>query len=243
MAPLEPVSNVTHRNVLTILVVEDHPTIARQIVGFLDGLQWQTDHAATGALAIALATREAYDVVLLDLNLPDLDGLEVCRAIKERAPRNVPVLMLTARDAFEDKARGFRVGADDYLTKPFDLRELALRCEALARRGQLHVEQQMQVGPLTLLAREKRALYSGAPLALTLLGFKILFMLCSAYPHAVSRSALLHELWGADPPDSDALKSHLYALRKQLELAGAGKLIVTIPQLGYRLHLGAAADV
>ena len=124
-----------NRPSLSILLVEDHPTIARQVAGFLDGLQWQTDHAATGRLAIELATRHAYDVVLLDLNLPDIDGLEVCRQIKSNAPSNVPVLMLTARDAFEDKARGFRDGADDYLTKPFDLRELALRCEALARRG------------------------------------------------------------------------------------------------------------
>ena len=147
-----------NHNSLTILVVEDHPTIARQVVDFLDGLKWQTDHAATGALAIELATRETYDVVLLDLNLPDFDGLDVCRAIKARAPRNVPVLMLTARDAFEDKARGFNGGADDYLTKPFDLRELALRCEAMARRAQLHVGQEVRVGPLTLLPREKRAL-------------------------------------------------------------------------------------
>jgi len=225
-----------NRSALTILVVEDHPTIARQIVEFLEGLKWHTDHAATGALAIDLATREAYDVVLLDLNLPDLDGLDVCRAIKARAPRNVPVLMLTARDAFEDKARGFKQGADDYLTKPFDLRELALRCEALARRGQLHVDQRMRVGPLTLLPREKRALHNDAPMPLTLVGFKILLMLCNVYPQAVSRSALMHELWGANPPDSDALKSHIYALRKQLELAGAGNMIVTIPQLGYRLE-------
>ena len=231
------------RSALTILVVEDHPTIARQTVAFLDGLGWQTDHAATGALAIELAVREIYDVILLDLNLPDLDGLDVCRAIKARAPRNVPVLMLTARDAFEDKARGFNGGADDYMTKPFDLRELALRCEALARRGQLHVSQEMQVGPLTLLPREKRAFHKGAPLALTQTGFRVLFMLCSAYPHAVSRSALMHELWGANPPDSDALKSHIYGLRKQLELAGALNMIVTIPQLGYRLALDTADHV
>jgi len=222
---------------LSILVVEDHATIARQIVEFLDGLKWQADHAANGALAIELATREVYDVVLLDLNLPDMDGLEVCRAIKARAPRNLPVLMLTARDAFEDKARGFSEGADDYLTKPFDLRELALRCEALARRGHLHLDQEMRVGPLTLLLREKRALYNDAPVALTQAGFKILLAMCGAYPQAVSRSALLHALWGAEPPDSDALKSHVYALRKQLEQAGALKMIVTIPQLGYRLAL------
>jgi DNA-binding response OmpR family regulator len=226
-----------NRSPLSILVVEDHPTIAGQIVGFLDGLQWQTDHAATGVLAIELATRENYDVVLLDLNLPDLDGLQVCRAIKAQAPRNVPVLMLTARDAFEDKARGFKEGADDYLTKPFDLRELALRCEALARRGHLHRDQEMRLGPLTLLLREKRALYDDAPLPLTQAGFHILQMLCGAYPQAVSRAALLHELWGAHPPDSDALKSHIYTLRKQLEQASTQKMIETIPQLGYRLQL------
>jgi DNA-binding response OmpR family regulator len=232
-----------NRTSLTILVVEDHPTIARQIVGFLDGLKWQTDHAGTGALAVELATRNAYDVILLDLNLPDIDGLEVCHAIKTRAPRNVPVLMLTARDAFEDKARGFRHGADDYLTKPFDLRELALRCEALARRGQLHLSQRMEIGPLTLLPREQRALFNGAPVALTLTGFKVLLTLCTAHPHAVSRSTLTHALWGDQPPDSDALKSHIYTLRKQLELAGAGPMIVTIPQLGYRLQLSAADHV
>ncbi len=208
----------------------------------MDGLRWQADHAATGALAIALATREAYDVVVLDLNLPDMDGLDVCRAIKEKAPRNLPVLMLTARDAFDDKARGFNGGADDYLTKPFDLRELALRCEALARRGQLHLERQVTVGPLLVLTREKRAAYHGAKLALTPAGFKILSTLCDAHPRAVSRSALMHALWGAQPPDSDALKSHIYTLRKQLELAGGAGMIVTIPQLGYRLQLPASVD-
>ncbi len=232
-----------NRRALSILVVEDHPTIARQVVEFLDGLRWHTDHAATGSLAIGLATRGQYDVVLLDLNLPDIDGLAVCRAIKEKAERNLPVLMLTARDAFEDKARGFHSGADDYLTKPFDLRELALRCEALARRHQLHTSQEMRVGRLTLLPRGRCALYDGTPLALTHAGFKILFLLCSTHPHPVSRSALIHALWGADPPDSDALKSHIYALRKQLELASGMNMIATIPQLGYRLAPGTAGDV
>ncbi|MES2759369.1 MAG: response regulator transcription factor [Pseudomonadota bacterium] len=226
-----------NRTPLSILLVEDHPTIARQVADFLDGLGWQLDHAGTGALAIELATREAYDVVLLDLNLPDIDGLQVCRDIKAKAPSNVPVLMLTARDAFEDKARGFSEGADDYLTKPFDLRELALRCEALARRRHLHVHQEMVVGPLTLLPREMRASYDGAPVALTQAGFKILMLLCQQHPHAVSRASLIQHLWGASPPDSDALKSHIYTLRKQLELAGGRNLLATIQHLGYRLDV------
>ncbi|APA67897.1 response regulator transcription factor [Janthinobacterium sp. 1_2014MBL_MicDiv] len=227
---------------LSILLVEDHLAIARQVLDFLEGLRWQTDHAGTGALAAQLATRNRYDVVLLDLNLPDMDGLQVCRAIKAAAPSNVPILMLTARDAYEDKARGFRDGADDYLTKPFDLRELALRCEALARRQQLHVQQEMRVGPFTLLTREGRALYRDAPLPLTQTGFRILLLLCREHPHAVSRSALLQHLWGSQPPDSDALKSHVYALRKQLEQAGDAHLLVTIPQLGYRLAFDTRAE-
>ena len=224
-----------HRPSLSILVVEDHPIIARQVVGFLEGLAWQADHAGTGALAVELATTNIYDVVLLDLNLPDIDGLDVCRAIKARASRNVPVLMLTARDAFEDKAQGFHGGADDYVTKPFDLRELALRCEALARRNALHRDQETTIGPLTLHLRERRVLCHGQPVTLTQTGFRVLSMLCDAYPHAVARSVLIHALWGDHPPDSDALKSHLYALRRQLDLAGAPDLIVTIAQLGYRL--------
>ncbi|WP_292040423.1 response regulator transcription factor [Massilia sp. UBA6681] len=228
-----------NRPVLSVLVVEDHPTIARQLVDFLEGLGWQLDHAGSGALAVRLATEHRYDVVLLDLNLPDMDGLQVCREIKAHAPSNVPVLMLTARDAFEDKAQGFREGADDYLAKPFDLREVALRCEALARRGTLHRQQEMRVGPLTLLAREKRALYEGRPLVLTQAGFSILQLLCREHPHPVSRSALVQHLWGANPPDSDALKSHIYTLRKTLEAASGRRLLATILQLGYRLDLEA----
>ena len=147
-----------------------------------------------------------------------------------------------ARDAYEDKARGFRDGADDYLTKPFDLRELALRCEALARRQQLHMHQEMRVGPFTLQTRAGRSLYGDAALPLTQTGFKILLLLCREHPHAVSRSALLQQLWGSQPPDSDALKSHIYALRKQLELVGAAGMLVTIPQLGYRLAFDSAAS-
>jgi DNA-binding response OmpR family regulator len=230
-----------NRRALSLLVVEDHPTIARQVVEFFDSLRWHTDHAATGRLAIDLAAREVYDVILLDLNLPDIDGIEVCHAIK--ALRNVPVLMLTARDAFEDKARGFHGGADDYVTKPFDLRELALRCEALARRHQLHQNHEMRIGRIALLPRDREARYGGVSLPLTQIGFKILMLLCSAHPHAVSRSAMIHALWGADPPNSDALKSHIYALRKQLEAAGGMSLIATIPQLGYRLTPGGENDV
>jgi DNA-binding response OmpR family regulator len=222
---------------LKLLIVEDNPHIARQLGDFLSGLHWQLDFATEGKLAIQLACTEHYDVILLDLNLPDIDGLQVCREIKAKASRNVPVLMLTARDAFEDKARGFADGADDYLTKPFDLREVVLRCQALSRRHQLHIKQELGIGALTLFVRETRAEFANQPLALTQVGFKILFQLAQHFPDAVSRSQLLQEVWGDTPPQSDALKSHIYSLRKQLELVSGHELVRTVHQVGYQLVL------
>jgi DNA-binding response OmpR family regulator len=222
---------------LKLLIVEDNAHIARQLGDFLSGIDWQVDFAAEGKLAIQLASTEHYDVVLLDLNLPDMDGLQVCREIKTKAARNVPVLMLTARDAFEDKARGFADGADDYLTKPFDLREVVLRCQALSRRQHLHIKQELSIGALTLFVRETRAEFDYQPLALTQVGFKILFQLAQHFPEAVSRSQLVQEVWGDAPPQSDALKSHIYSLRKQLELVAGHDLVRTVHQVGYQLVL------
>lgn len=220
---------------LKLLIVEDNPHIAKQLGDFLAGLQWQVDFASEGKLAVQLASKQHFDVVLLDLNLPDIDGFQVCQQIKAQAPSNVPILMLTARDAFEDKARGFSTGADDYLSKPFDFREVALRCEALSRRQQLHLKQEIQIGNLRLLVRDMRADYAGQCLTLTQVGFKILLLLAQKYPDAVSRSHILHEIWGDAPPQSDALKSHIYSLRKQLEHAAGHDLIRTVHNLGYQL--------
>lgn len=222
---------------LKLLIVEDNAHIARQLGDFLSGIPWQVDFATEGKLAIQLASTEHYDVVLLDLNLPDMDGLQVCREIKAKAARNVPVLMLTARDAFEDKARGFADGADDYLTKPFDLREVVLRCQALSRRQQLHIKQELSIGLLTLFVRETRAEFAHQPLALTQVGFTILFQLAQHFPEAVSRSQLVQEVWGDAPPQSDALKSHIYSLRKQLEFVAGHDLVRTVYQVGYQLVL------
>ena len=222
---------------LKLLIVEDNPHIARQLGDFLSGLHWQVDFASTGKLAIQLAASEHFDVVLLDLNLPDIDGLQVCQEIKAKAPCNVPVLMLTARDAFEDKARGFSEGADDYLTKPFDFREVALRCQALSRRQQLHLRQELNLGPLRLSLREMVAEYSGQTLNITQIGFKILLQLAQHFPDAVSRSQLQREIWGETPPQSDALKSHIYSLRKQITQVAGHDLVRTVHQLGYQLVL------
>ncbi len=219
----------------TLLLVEDHIPIARQVTEFLENEGWQVDYASRGLQAVELASTHLYDVVVLDLNLPDIDGLEVCARIKQSATANTPVLMLTARDAFDDKARGFGEGADDYVTKPFDLRELALRCEVLARRSQLHQRRELQLGELVIDSAAQRATRQGQELALTAIGFRILQQLVEAHPNPVSRTGLVHAIWGDDPPESDALKSHIYSLRAALDKPFAQPMLKTITNVGYQL--------
>jgi DNA-binding response OmpR family regulator len=224
---------------VNILLVEDNSTIATQITTFLEGLGWSVDYAATGRLGAELACRAVFDVMILDLNLPDTDGLDVCRTVRERCDYDLPVLMLTARDAFEDKARGYGEGADDYVTKPFDLRELRLRCEALARRRSLHQRKTIVLGELEIDSRGRRALRQGQLLQLTGIGYRILEELARAHPEPVTRSELLHRIWGDTPPDSDALRSHVYSLRAALDKPFETPMLVTLPGLGYRLDIDA----
>jgi DNA-binding response OmpR family regulator len=219
-----------------ILLVEDNSTIASQLIRFFEGLGWAVDYAEVGSRGIQLAAEGVFDVMILDLNLPDMDGLAVCRQLKTDLDYNLPVLMLTARDAFEDKASGYGEGADDYVTKPFDLRELRLRCEALARRQGLHQSSQMTLGELTLSVKSQEAARQGVPLKLTGIGFRILLELVKAHPEPVTRSQLIHRLWGEDPPDSDALRSHVYSLRAALDKPFEQPMLKTLPNVGYRLE-------
>ncbi|QKX17045.1 response regulator transcription factor [Microbulbifer sp. YPW1] len=223
-------------NRLKILLIEDNPTLALQTGEFLEQHDWQVDFANCGQLGLQLALTEIYDLILLDLNLPDIDGLEVCRQLRQRAPVVTPILMLTARDAFTDKAQGFHSGADDYLCKPFDPRELALRCEALARRRELHRSDEVCIGALKISGRRREATRNGQPLKLTTIAFNILWELACAYPEPLSRSELSHRIWGDNPPDSDALKSHVYSLRRQLDRPFPEPMLKTISNIGFKLE-------
>ena len=221
---------------MKILIIEDNQTICRQIGEFLTGHQWQIDFAHNASLGIQLALEQIYDVILLDLNLPDRDGLVVCEEIKRNADVTPPILMVTARDSFEDKAVGFRSGADDYLTKPFDLRELVLRCEALARRQSLHKAKMLVLDELTLDTRARTAMHNEIRLDLTSVGFRILELLVTCYPEPASRAYIAHQLWGDTPPESDALKSHIYVLRKSLDQSFGKPMLKTVMNVGYKLE-------
>ncbi len=220
---------------MKILLVEDNHAIALQVTEFLEAQGWELDYAANGELGVELALSGHFDVIILDLNLPDIDGLEVCTHIKQKDVTNTPVLMLTARDAFEDKAKGFGNGADDYLTKPFDLRELALRCQALKRRPLLHQASIITRGKLQLDKKAVQAKWNGQVIKTTKVGFAILGKLVDEYPYPVSRSDFVKLLWGDEPPESNSLKTHMYALRKATENAAGFPSVLTISNIGYKL--------
>ena len=222
-------------HVLNILLIEDNQVIAQQVTEFLSAHNWQIDYADNAKLGIQLACENIFDVILLDLNLPDMDGLEVCATIKNKAQVIPPILMLTARDSLADKAAGFKQGADYYLTKPYDLRELVLRCQALARRSDLHQSTKLTVGSLELKLSAKSVLIEGTECSLTTIGFNILTLLAKAYPEPISRSLIIHKIWADSPPESDALKSHIYALRKALAIHPCAPHIQTVMNVGYRL--------
>ena len=223
---------------LSLLLIEDNLAIAGQLSEFFDGLGWQTDHSTNGTQGALLALQNEYDVIILDINLPDTDGFQVCHEIKQKSLTNLPILMLTARDTFEDKAQGFDRGADDYVTKPFEFRELALRCQALSRRRQLYQSKTITLGSLSVDRSQRTATREDKPLNLTKIGFDILVALAEAYPQAVTRTNLVHQVWTDDPPDTDSLRSHIYSLRSQLDKPFATNMLKTLINVGYKLEIG-----
>ena len=175
-------------------------------------------------------------MVILDLNLPDMDGLEICEHIKTRSARAIPILMLTARDSLNEKSEGFAAGTDDYLVKPYAVEEVAMRCLALARREQLHRNHQIGIGDLVIDTQSHEVCREGQAVALSQTDFTILVELARAYPKAVSRNFLQSRLWGEDHPDSDVLRSHIYTLRQALDKPFEWPMIKTLHGVGFRLE-------
>ena len=221
---------------LSLLLVEDHTELAETIGAYLEACGHDVDFAADGLVALHLAVTESYDVVILDIMLPGMDGFAVCRRLREDAKATTPIIMLTARDELEDKLSGFGAGADDYLVKPFDLPELAARIEALSRRAK-GMAARYEIGELALDADTFEVRRQGRPVALTGTAFQVLRVLMREHPRVVSRRDLEREVWDDEPPQSDALRSHLYNLRQALDRPFDRPLVATVPGRGYRLDL------
>lgn len=224
------------KNALDLLLIEDNEALLRNIADYMEPLGHRLDFARDGRAGLQLALEGAFDVVILDLALPHLGGLDVCRELRKRAPRHVPVLMLTARDTLDDKLLGFASGADDYLTKPFALAELAARCRALSQRHRLGTDHVLAIGTLEIDRQRGIVRRNGEQLRLTPLTYRILVHLAEAYPRPLPRFELSQRLWGDDPPDSDALRSHMHLLRQVLDKPFAKPMIETVHGIGFRIQ-------
>jgi len=219
-----------------VLLVEDHRDLAEMIVAYLERRGYAADYAADGVTGLHLAVTEAYDAIVLDLSLPGLDGMELCRRLRQDARSAVPMLMLTARDTVDDLVAGLRAGADDYLVKPFDINELEARLQALLRRARQQVTAAvLRVGDLTLDTGTLEARRGGRMLNLTPTALGLLEALMRASPRVLSRAELEFALWGDEPPDSDALRSHLYLLRRAVDRDATTALVHTVKHRGYRV--------
>ena len=219
-----------------ILIIEDNPDIVANLYGFLEPLGYTLDVAYSGSAGIASAVNAAHDVIVLDLSLPRMDGLEVCQRLRKEHRISTPILMLTARDTELDKLTGFSAGADDYLVKPFSMRELDARLQALLRRSRNQVvDRILEVGELRLDTGTGQAWRRGHLLSLTPTGYKILAALMRNAPMLITREELEREIWGDCPPDSDALRTHIHALRQVLDKPFESPLLVTMPGKGYRM--------
>jgi DNA-binding response OmpR family regulator len=222
---------------LHVLVVEDHGPLRTQVVALLLDAGHAVEEASDGRLALQMALERPPDVLVLDLGLPGLDGVQLCRALRESASVHVPVLMLTARDSLDDKAQGFAAGADDYLVKPFAGEELLWRCRALSRRHRLGQPHVLVLGALRLDRTRGRAERGDRSLDLTPTAYQLLLHLAQAWPRVVTRSELVRSVWGDEPPESDPLRSHLYLLRQALDKPFDSPMLKTVHGVGYTLDL------
>ncbi|MFF3612585.1 response regulator transcription factor [Streptomyces sp. NPDC002580] len=217
-----------------VLVVDDDPTVAEVVSGYLDRAGYLVDRAADGPAALARAAAHRPGLVVLDLMLPGMDGLEVCRRLRAQGP--VPVIMLTARGDEDDRILGLEVGADDYVTKPFSPRELVLRVESVLRRTRpTAVERPLYAAGLAVDPSARRASKNGADLALTLREFDLLAFFLRHPGRAYAREDLMREVWGWDFGDLSTVTVHVRRLRGKVEDDPARpRLIRTVWGVGYR---------
>ena len=221
---------------MRVLIIEDDPAIAANLYDFLEAHGHSVDAAADGVTGLHLAVTHPFDSILLDLGLPGMDGTTLCRKLREEAHIDTPVLMLTARDTLEDKLKGFEQGADDYLVKPFALREVEARLLALHKRRTGRVTSRtLAVGELTLDPRTLAICFAGASVKLPPKCIRLLEMLMSEPGRVFSRKDLETEVWGDVQETSDTLRSHMHLLRGALTRAGGYDPIETVHGLGYRL--------
>ncbi|ODA66829.1 Transcriptional regulatory protein PhoP [Methyloligella halotolerans] len=216
---------------MRLLVVEDDPDLNRQLVTALSDAGYAVDHAFDGEEGHFLGDTEPYDAVVLDIGLPKMDGLSVLEQWRRDA-RNMPVLILTARERWSDKVAGMDAGADDYVAKPFHMEEVLARIRALLRRSAGHASNEIECGPVRLDTKSSRVTADGQPIKLTSHEYRVFAYLMLHRDRVVSRTELIEHLYEQDfDRDSNTVEVFIGRLRKKLP----GNLIKTVRGLGYRL--------
>ena len=217
-----------------VLIVEDEPTLAENLYGYLERQGLLPDAAYDGHGALALLRTSAFDVVVLDLGLPGLGGLDVLRAMQHEPGVWRPVLVLTARDRLQDKLLAFELGAEDYLVKPFSLAEVAARLQVLARRGRTRNAGPLVHGPLRYDPQTHQVTLADQPLVLPRKSVLLLAALLQAGGDVATHARLTDVLWPDGPPSDRALHDQVHLLRRRLR-AVRGPGIVAVPGRGWRL--------
>ena len=222
---------------LKVLLVEDHKNVAEVIFDYFEDSEFELDYAATGSGGLELANSNNYDCIVLDLMLPGMNGLDICKQLRDSGD-DTPIIMLTARDTDEDMLLGFDTGADDYLVKPFNIELLEARLISLTRRYSGNgFKTEYILGELKLNKSTYQVWRNGDEIKLSPSCFKILQILIERYPEVVTREEVEKRLWQDELPNDDILRKHIYQLRKKIDCAYEKELIETIPKIGYRLNL------
>lgn len=222
---------------IEILLVEDDHALAGSLADYLSEVGFEVDFAFDGRSCLERTLLQRYDVIVMDVTMPKLNGLHACKALRKRQDPTL-VLFLTARDTLADKVDGYDAGADDYLVKPFEPQELVCRLHALIRRCKPGADvEQLTCGELVIDAKRNKVHRNGTTIELQNVSLRLLALLAEASPNTVSRRQLERALWPDGLPESDPLRTHIYRLRQVLDGPFARKLIKTVHGQGYRLAI------
>jgi DNA-binding response OmpR family regulator len=220
----------------TVLFVDDDRSLSYATGAYLEALGYQVEHVDDGAKALVATIERSFDVVILDVDMPVMDGFEVVRRMRKEVRKSTPILMLSGRAELNDKLAGLNAGADDYLTKPFATAELRARLEGLIRRSKREAFKEVRIiGDLVLDVHAHEARRDGQRLELSPISWQILLVLARSSPHVVTRPQFEREIWQAGLPDSDTLRSHIYNLRKVLDRPFDQPMLETVMGEGFRL--------
>lgn len=221
---------------MRILIIEDNRDLASNMFDYLEAKGHTVDAAGDGITGMHLALVNHYDAIVLDVMLPGMDGITLCKKLRHEGGKNTPILMITARDSLEDKILGLEAGADDYLVKPSELREVELRLRVLNRRGSDNAKsQKLTVEDLILDPYDFSVRRGGKVLDVPPIPYKILELLMTRSPQVVSREDIERVVWGESRPDSDSLRAHVHLLRELIDKPFERKLLRTMRGFGYQL--------